>query len=354
LPLCRSTANKRYTDFRPFGGGVNSPCRNAEGTAFPPLPQSPDDAAARPFERRAGEHFSEVKTIKKVIRFLYDIVQYFIRKFDEHAVGAFSAQASFFTIISFFPFVMLLMALLKQLPFSTDELFVFSQTFFPKSFSDFFQATVTEIPTLSSGAIISISAVTALWSASRGVYSIVSGLNSVYDVQETRSYIKTRLLALFYTFSFLIILVALLLVLVFGNGIYDWLIETFPRLERLAFVVISMRFVVSLAVLSIFFTLLYKFLPARKTKLLYEFPGATLAAIGWIGFSFLYSLYVDRAASNTIYGSLTTVVFLMLWLYACMYIVFFGAEVNALLFNNKLFEKYKEEKAKRARKDKDQ
>lgn len=142
--------------------------------------------------------------------------------------------------------------------------------------------------------------------------------------------------------------------LVFGNGIYDWLIETFPRLERLAFVVISMRFVVSLAVLSIFFTLLYKFLPARKTKLLYEFPGATLAAIGWIGFSFLYSLYVDRAASNTIYGSLTTVVFLMLWLYACMYIVFFGAEVNALLFNNKLFEKYKEEKAKRARKDKDQ
>ena len=65
---------------------------------------------------------------------------------------------------------------------------------------------------LSSGAIISISAVTALWSASRGVYSIVSGLNSVYDVQETRSYIKTRLLALFYTFSFLIILVALLLV----------------------------------------------------------------------------------------------------------------------------------------------
>lgn len=103
LPLCRSTANKRYTDFRPFGGGVNSPCRNAEGTAFPPLPQSPDDAAARPFERRAGEHFSEVKTIKKVIRFLYDIVQYFIRKFDEHAVGAFSAQASFFTIISFSP-----------------------------------------------------------------------------------------------------------------------------------------------------------------------------------------------------------------------------------------------------------
>lgn len=115
-----------------------------------------------------------------------------LSKIDDHAVGAFAAQASFFTIISFFPFVMLLTAILKQLPFSTDELFVFSQTFFPKSFSDFFQTTVTEIPVLSSGAIISISAVTALWSASRGVYSIVSGLNSVYDVKETRSYIKTR------------------------------------------------------------------------------------------------------------------------------------------------------------------
>ena len=55
-----------------------------------------------------------METIKKVIRFLYDVVQYFIQKFDDHAVGAFAAQASFFTIISFFPFVMLLTAILKD------------------------------------------------------------------------------------------------------------------------------------------------------------------------------------------------------------------------------------------------
>ena len=103
---------------------------------------------------------------------------------------------------------MLLTAILKQLPFSTDELFVFSQTFFPKSFSDFFQTTGTEIPRAFISAPSSpFQPSPHFGRASRGVYSIIN--KSVYDVKETRSYIKTRLLALFYTFAFLIILVAL-------------------------------------------------------------------------------------------------------------------------------------------------
>ena len=286
-----------------------------------------------------------VVEIKKAFRLIYDIINYFSEKFTDHAVSAYASQASLFTIISMFPFMMLLMSVTKLLPFSDEELFEFSRSFFPESFSEFFSSVMDDLPSFSSEAIISIAAVAALWSASKGVYSIVSGLNSVYDVKETRSYIKTRLLALFYTFSFILIIIALLVVLVFGNSVFEWLVNVFPNLARAAFVIISLRFAVSLTLLAVFFTFLYKFLPNRRTKLLYELPGATVAAIGWIAFSYLYSLYADYAAAgSSIYGSLTTVVFLILWLYFCMYIVFFGAELNALISNNNLFEKYREEK----------
>jgi len=63
-----------------------------------------------------------------------------------------------------------------------------------------------------------------------------------------------------------------------------------------------------------------------------EFPGAIISAAGWVGFSALYSFYITHFANYSyLYGSLTAIVLLMLWLYFCMNILFFGAEVNVLI-----------------------
>jgi membrane protein len=95
-----------------------------------------------------------------------------------------------------------------------------------------------------------------------------------------------------------------------------------------------------LGVLTLIFWLLYTAVPHRrsrlKTRLLRELPGAVIAAVGWVGFSLLYSFYIDRIGNFSLYGSLTAVVLAMLWLYFCLYILFLGAEINVWLQQNAL------------------
>jgi len=77
---------------------------------------------------------------------------------------------------------------------------------------------------------------------------------------------------------------------------------------------------------------LYKYIPNRKGSLIREFPGALFAGVGWQLFSFLYSLYINHSSGfMNMYGSLATIVFAMLWLYFCISIVFYGAELNTFI-----------------------
>ena len=100
-----------------------------------------------------------------------------------------------------------------------------------------------------------------------------------------------------------------------------------------ALFVILIRTVVSLLLLIVFFWALYLFVPDRKSRhISVELPGAVMCAAGWMGFSYLFSFYIDHMSDfSAMYGSLTAVVLCMVWLYACMYLLFAGAEFNVIV-----------------------
>ena len=131
---------------------------------------------------------------------------------------------------------------------------------------------------------------------------------------------------------FAVVFLLTLVLLVFGNQIYMKIQSVFPLFEHVALFVISLRTIVSFLFLVGFFFALYLFVPNRKCiSFAPELPGALLTAVGWMGFSYLYSFYIDHMASvSAMYGSLTAVVLCMIWVYACMYIMFIGAEINVV------------------------
>ena len=123
---------------------------------------------------------------------------------------------------------------------------------------------------------------------------------------------------------------------VFGNSISVMLYEYVPFLSKVVDFIIRIRTFVTLIVLTIFWDLVYKFLPNRKnrakTTLRRQLPGAVFTACGWLFVSFIFSVYLDIFTGFTnMYGSLTTIILILLWLYVCMYIILLGGEVNALL-----------------------
>ena len=247
--------------------------------------------------------------------------------------GTFGAIAAPVTSMGLgMPLLTLLLAALQYTVFRPEDLLALLSRIMPDEvlplFSDFLQKAYQK----SGAAIISLSALTAAWSASRGIYGISKGLSAVLDVPETRSYLRLRLLCLFYMLLFVLGLVLTLLFHVFGQRLLALLTRKgLPLAGILSFLLEHLQ-LYSFLLLTALFSLLYLALPDRRQRLSAVFPGALAAAGAWLLFSALFSVYVNHFAKGlALYGSLTTMVLTMLWVYACVSIVFYGAFLNRLL-----------------------
>ncbi len=266
----------------------------------------------------------------KLIRKLIDIFLPFGKQVSHDKVPAFAAQAAFFIIISAVPLVMLVLSLLQfVMPMTQSQLSLLAMDVVPMAIRSYVITIIDELYTQTSVPLVSITAVTTLWAASRSVYALVTGLNEVYKTSETRNYFQLRLGSLLYTLLLIALLIFSLVVLVFGNRIQQFLESVLPILARVSAYIISIRTLLAIALMTISFSLMYKILPNTKTHLRHQLPGAVFSALGWMIFSLVYSIYIDNFSNYSYtYGSLAAIILMMLWLYFCMYIFLIGAEIN--------------------------
>ncbi|MBE5952144.1 MAG: YihY/virulence factor BrkB family protein [Lachnospiraceae bacterium] len=267
----------------------------------------------------------------------YRLFRAFTKTLRDDSVSAFAAQAAFFTILSVFPFLVFLLTLLNYLPLSVTEIQEFVLDLFPSVINTVITGLLTEISTRSTGTVLSVSVLAALWSSSRGALALVRGINAIYGHKDQRNYLRLRAISVLYTFVFAVLLIFTLTLLVFGNQVYRFVVSHIPVFGDAAFLILSMRPLITMLLLTFFFLLLYMIIPTGRVKLFHALPGAILSAGGWLGFSFLFSFYIDRMGRfSRVYGSLTAVAVCMLWLYFCMYILFIGAKVNVILSHPKV------------------
>lgn len=275
----------------------------------------------------------------RYIKAIYKAFSLFGKKITHDAVAAFSAQTAFFIIISAFPFLVLIVSVLEKIPFISADMMYTVLDIFPRTVMEYMKNIIKEICSGNSVAIISISAAVLLWSASKGVTSIMRGLNFIYKIDEKRNFLEIRLVSVGYTIGFVVYIV-LTLVFIFGGGMLSSLLKS--RLpENLFFTVVYriVSFLGKLMLLTVLFGLIYLTVPKRKATIKSQLPGAALSALGWLGYSWFYSFYTDHLAGNSyVYGSLTSIILIMLWLYVCMYIFFIGGEVNSIIFGEELWE----------------
>lgn len=247
-------------------------------------------------------------------------------------VPIYSANASYFLILAAFPTVMLLLNLLSYTSFTSNTLLDLLSGVIPHAIMPAVSRIVTGMYESSSSTLVSVSALTALWAASRGIYGMITGLNRIYAVQENRGYVFTRLLSVVYTFLFLLVLLLTLALHVFGQTILNLIPETNIMFLQFLLDVIPFRFLILLVLQTALFTAMFMFLPNRRNRFWASFPGAVLAALGWQVYSWAFSLYMSHFNRyDTIYGSLSVVALTMLWLYVCMEIVFYGGALNKYL-----------------------
>lgn len=264
---------------------------------------------------------------------LYKNIERIIKNIADDRLTLFSAQASYYIIISAFPFIMLLISLAGFiLPIDRHSFSITINAFVPKTIQQIVSL-LTEELFEKSIPILSVTALTTLWSSSRGIASIERGVLKVYSIPENKNFIFSSLLSIVYTVMFIAILLATLFIGVFGNAILEIINE------HITFSVTEIFFIKSIllfALICSIFHLMYYFFARRQIPFRKHIPGAVFSSLGWLVFSKLFSVYIDNFANYSyIYGSLTAVVLLMLWLYFCVMILLCGAELNMFLINLK-------------------
>lgn len=274
-----------------------------------------------------------------------------IETVNSHHTGAYAAQAAYFFVLSLIPIILLLLSMVQYTQVTMNDVLNAVLPVFPDSVSWLIQSIVIQVYE-KADKMIPITVIVALWSAGRGVLSVTSGLNCIYSNTETRNYFYLRIRASIYTVIFLLAIMLSLVISVFGNSISAMVYEYVPFLSKVVDFIMRIRTLVTLIVLTVFWDLVYRFLPNRahmaKATLRGQLPGAVFTAFGWQLLSFIFSFYLDVFTGfSDMYGSMTTIVLILLWLYGCMYIILLGGELNALLerFVNR---EMKEEKEKEA------
>ena len=274
-----------------------------------------------------------MEKFRNVFKNIIKKTETFIDTVIDDKVSVYAAQASFFLIISAIPLCMLIFSIVNMfLSIDPKDMLHTVNTVAPSQMREFITTMLNELFYKSSSiSVISITAVSTLWLASKGIMALYTGLSSVYHA-EKRNWLYSRLLSIVYTLALIATLILTIIFFVFGNKIELFLSSHSIILSDIMHFLLRGKILIFMLYLTVLFALFYSFLPHKKCKFTRQLPGAAIAAACWLIFSYIYSVYIDNFSNYSyVYGSLTAIVFLMLWLYFCMNIFLYGAEINKIL-----------------------
>lgn len=264
---------------------------------------------------------------KSLFKHLYEKI-----KGDE--VTGLAAQLAYYFLLSIFPLLIFVITLLPFIPVSQADLMEILRTYAPAESAQLLEANLKEVMKNQNGGLLSFGILATFWSASNGTNAIIRALNHAYDIEETRSFIRTRGLALLLTIGLIFVVVISLLLPVFGKFILGIVFDVLGF--EPSFIYDLLRWVISIAVITLVFLIMYWIGPNLKMKCMYALPGAIFASVGWALSSWAFSFYVNSFGNySSTYGSLGGIIVLMLWLYISGLVIIVGGEINAVLSKNR-------------------
>ena len=247
----------------------------------------------------------------------------------EAKLGVYASSGAFYLFLSIFPTAALLCSLLPLLPFTQEALLDYLSAVLPDFMQELLRSIIDGMYSYSAAAF-SISVVLLLWSAGKAFIGIMRGLNRIYS-GEDRSMLRLRGLSSLYMLVFLAFMLATLGLSLFQRTLLQGLVQRWPRSAETVETLMKLRFFPGMLLLAVFFSLMYRFLPNAKLRYVDQIPGALLAAALWMLLSWVFSLYLNRFGASSVYGSLATVAFALMWIYWCISLTLLGGCFNVWL-----------------------
>ncbi|MDZ7672338.1 MAG: YihY/virulence factor BrkB family protein [Halanaerobiales bacterium] len=263
-----------------------------------------------------------------------NIVQIFkrlVKRYIKHDISAYAALMAFFLTLSMFPFLIILFAVLAEFSLDTYVVINAIELFFPAEVHNLVLEFISQNIVLRDLKLLSISVIGALWASSRGIRALMLSLNMAYEVKETRNYFVVKFIDILYTVLIIFGITFLLTLPNIGREFFTYVRQYLYISPRIVEIVSLLKtFVLPIAIFLIIITL-YMFLPNKRQPLVNVLPGTVFTVIGWTALSYFFTIFVNYIANfSFLYGSLSTIIILMLWLYFSSIILILGGELNSV------------------------
>ncbi len=263
--------------------------------------------------------------IKKLINNFRHISEYMGRR----QIATIAAATAFWFFLSIVPIVILCVSVLPYTSITEEQLLAKLAPVLTESMTELIRIILSDV--YSSGAgVLSISLIATIWSSAMGFSSLIWGLEDIYEQPRRAGFLMRRARGIIYTLGMILMMVLSFVLGGFGEQIKNLVEKYLPGTTSFFTFLLHFRFVVVIAVLTMFFGAIFRWSTGLRPPFREVFPGALTAAVGWSLFSYAFSAWVNAGHYGT-YGSLVTVVVVMLWLYYCQYILLLSACLNRAL-----------------------
>ncbi len=261
----------------------------------------------------------------KIIRELYS-------RFRRHNISYTAGQIAYFFILSVFPFLIFVNALIASFDIPGNAAISFLEPFFPEQIVAFIAQYLEYINAQSGVSLLSFGIVLALFSASKSVRSLASAFNRAYDISQRRGFFAQVFFSMLFIFLFALIFLACVVLVAFGNDFVSKLIADIT----LAFAFVDLfsvwRWITTAVILFFTMSVIYKIIPSKKIEFSETIPGTLFSLAGFLLLTGGFSFYVNNIVSSSLfYGSVGAVMLLMLWMYFAGIILILGAELNSIM-----------------------
>lgn len=267
----------------------------------------------------------------------FEKTQWFIKKmikrYSSHNLSATSAYISYYWILAFFPFLIFVISILTYTKLPTGIFMEYVAKVIPSVLVPQVEATINQFIMYRSTTLLSAGGLITLWTAGTAVNALIRGIHGAYNIAYVRPFIVSRLLAIGYTVLLALLLIFLMVGLIFGNRVGNYLFSILD-MNKGIFMPIwnTARLIMPFIALVVVIFIMYRFIPRRYIKYTNVWPGVIFTSVGWYIFSLVFSIYVDNYSKyNQLYGSIGSVFILLIWLYGSSTLLLIGAEINALL-----------------------
>ncbi len=264
-----------------------------------------------------------------------------IRSIIKNDFFGMAAEMGFMLVVGIFPFMLFLMAVFGWLGNKSymDPVLKVLSTITPNQTMDLLKSVLNQTMIFGHGKLMAVIGIcTSLFLSLNGVAVILKGLNRAYKVEETRSFIYTRILSLLMVFVNILILFLTINIIVFGKVIVMFFVNNFGLSETTAYTILALRWPVAFLALYVLAFLSYYILPDLKGNDKFKrksaLPGTIFFTTFWLIGSWGFSIYVNNLSTyNIVFGTIGAFFILMIWLYYTSILLLIGGEMNSKVYN---------------------